>query len=231
MLKKGLLTGNQLKIIAIIAMTCDHAGKLLFPEIMLLQIIGRLAFPIFAYMISEGGIHTRNRLKYLGTMSFMAFSMQVVYYFAMKSMYMSIFVTFSISIALISVWDYAKKSRSIHSIALLILTLFGGYFVSEVLPEKLAHTTDFYIDYGFSGIVLPFLVFLCPKKYGKLILCAIVTALDAFNTGGIQWYALFALIPLMLYNGKRGKLKLKWFFYIYYPVHMVAIYLISLILS
>lgn len=229
LLKTGVLTGNQLKILAIIAMTSDHVGKLLLPEIAILQIIGRLAFPIFAYMISEGCAHTRSRVKYFATMASMAFGMQIVYYLVMRSMYMSIFVTFSISIGLIYIADYAKKSRKISALVLLGITAFAIYWISEILPSKLSGTTDFYIDYGFWGIVLPAFVFLAKNKKEKLVLTASVLIIDAYYvSGGIQWYALLALIPLALYNGKRGKLKMKWFFYIYYPVHMAVIYIIGL---
>ncbi len=62
------MTGNQLKIIALIAMTCDHVGKILLPQIGILQIVGRLAFPIFAYMIAEGCVHTKSKKRYLLTM-------------------------------------------------------------------------------------------------------------------------------------------------------------------
>ena len=58
------LSGNQLKIIALIAMTIDHIGLQFLPHVTILRIIGRLAFPIFAYMIAEGCLHTRNRRRY-----------------------------------------------------------------------------------------------------------------------------------------------------------------------
>lgn len=62
------MTGSQLKIIALIAMTCDRVGKILLPQIGILQIVGRLAFPIFAYMIAEGCVHTKSKKRYLLTM-------------------------------------------------------------------------------------------------------------------------------------------------------------------
>ena len=58
------LSGNQLKIIAMLTMLVDHIGVQLFPECIILRIIGRLSLPIFAYMIAEGCLHTRNRPKY-----------------------------------------------------------------------------------------------------------------------------------------------------------------------
>ena len=65
-MKKIGLTGNQLKILALIAMTIDHVGVMLFPESVWLRVIGRLAFPIFAYMIAEGCHYTRSKSRYLG---------------------------------------------------------------------------------------------------------------------------------------------------------------------
>jgi hypothetical protein len=59
------LTGNQLKLLALLTMTCDHIGVSLFPQALWLRVIGRLALPIFAYMIAEGCRHTRNRKRYL----------------------------------------------------------------------------------------------------------------------------------------------------------------------
>ena len=59
------LTGNQLKIIAMITMTVDHVGMQLFPRLLWLRMIGRLAMPVYAYMIAEGCRHTRDRKKYL----------------------------------------------------------------------------------------------------------------------------------------------------------------------
>ena len=55
------LTGNQLKLIALITMTIDHIGFMLLPQVKILRAIGRIAFPIFAYMIAEGCQYTRNR--------------------------------------------------------------------------------------------------------------------------------------------------------------------------
>ena len=60
------LTGNQLKLLALIAMTCDHVGLQLLPQFIILRIIGRLAAPLFAYMIAEGCRYTHDRGRYLG---------------------------------------------------------------------------------------------------------------------------------------------------------------------
>ena len=66
-MKKFGLSNNQLKILALLTMTVDHIGAYLFPRVMLLRIVGRIAYPIFAYMIGEGCRYTRNPKKYLLT--------------------------------------------------------------------------------------------------------------------------------------------------------------------
>ena len=62
--KQGVLNGNHLKLIAVFTMLLDHVGILLFPQIRLLRILGRLAYPIFAFMIAEGCRYTKNKLRY-----------------------------------------------------------------------------------------------------------------------------------------------------------------------
>ena len=80
-MKKGL-TGNQLKLIALITMTVDHIGMILFPSRLLFRVVGRLAFPIFAYMIAEGCLYTRSIWRYAGTLAAVAALCQSVYFFA-----------------------------------------------------------------------------------------------------------------------------------------------------
>ena len=71
-MKKISLTNNQLKIIAMLAMLSDHIGKVLLPQYQILQIIGRLAFPIFAFMIAEGCFYTKNKVRYFLTVFLLA---------------------------------------------------------------------------------------------------------------------------------------------------------------
>ena len=111
--EKGVLSNNQLKLVGIITMTIDHIGAYLLPRYEILRIIGRLAFPIFAYMIAEGCAYTKNRRKYLGTLCLVAFLYQTVYFVLSKSLYMGIFVTFSLSVAFIYVMDYVKKKKGL----------------------------------------------------------------------------------------------------------------------
>lgn len=216
------LTGNQLKILAMITMTCDHVGLQLFPSIGILRIIGRLALPIYAYMIAEGCRHTRDRKKYLLRMVSMAALCQIVYFVAMGSLYQCILVTFSLSICLIYLADGLQRGKAGAKTA-FFGSLGAIWFLCRVVPELLSHT-DFTVDYGIWGVLLPVLIYLGSTK--GLVLGLFLLALEF---GGNQWFALAAVPLLMLYNGQRGRAKIGKLFYWYYPVHLVVIYGLSLL--
>jgi len=227
--KLAILNGNHLKLIAAVTMLLDHAGILLFPKIMLFRILGRLAYPIYAYMIAEGCRYTRSKARYLLSLTVVALVCQVVYFVAMQSLYMCVMVTFSLSVSLIWLLDtFIKKKNALWGI-LFFAGVGAVWFVSNLLPDLLVHT-DFAIDYGFLGIVLPVLIYLGKTKSQRLILTALGLFLLARHHGGVQMFSLAALVPLALYSGRRGKAKLKYLFYIYYPLHLAAIHLISLVL-
>ncbi len=220
MREKGL-TGNQLKILAMIAMTLDHIGVQMFPECQILRIIGRIAFPIFAYMIAEGCKYTRNRKRYLAWMTGSALLCQVVYYVTEQSLYQCVLVTFSLAILMIYSIDYAKKCMPVP-----IAMAAGIIYLTVYLPVQLPHT-DYWIDYGIGGVCLPVMIYLCDSKWKKLIAMTGGLAVIAWMLGGVQWYSLIAIPLLGMYNGKRGRAKLKYLFYVYYPLHLAVIYGVS----
>ena len=154
---EGKLTSNQLKLLAMLTMTIDHIGVQLFPGILWLRIVGRLAFPIYAYMIAEGCRHTRSRKKYFLRIAGLAALCQGVYWFAMGSLYMSILVTFSLSVVLICAVDNYQQKRDRASRILAVAALLGVFFLCIALPELLPGT-DYGIDYGIAGVLLPVLV-------------------------------------------------------------------------
>lgn len=225
---KAGLTGNQLKLIALITMTIDHIGMMLFPRVRVLRAIGRIAFPIFAFMIAEGCQYTRNRSRYLFSMAGLGLVCQLVYWFAMGSLYMCVLVTFSLSILLIYAIDFGREKGGISwAAALLVLGL--ALFACVILP-RLLPGTDYGIDYGIWGVLLPVFAYLGTSRKDKFALTSAGLILLNRSFGGLQWFSIAALIPLYLYNGTRGKRKLKYLFYIYYPAHLVVLYGLSLIL-
>jgi hypothetical protein len=218
------LTGNQLKLIALISMTCDHVGLQLFPNILLLRILGRLALPIFAYMIAEGCRHTRSRKRYLLRMAGLAAVCQVVYFVAMESLYQCILVTFSLSICLIYALDNLQQHPGTGSRLLALGTLTVVFALCVVLPDFLP---GFEIDYGLMGVLLPVLIYFGKPSHHFLLAGVILLCL---GTGGIQWWSLCAIPLLGMYNEQRGRTNMGRVFYIYYPLHLVVIYGLSLVL-
>ena len=124
------LTNNQLKIIAMVSMALDHIGLLFFPDVDIFRILGRIAFPIFAYMIAEGCRYTKNRAKYLGLIAGMGILFQVVFFVAMDSLYQGILITFSLAIITIYALDGILKSKKFWTVLASIVSLaFVVFFV------------------------------------------------------------------------------------------------------
>ncbi len=219
-------TGNQLKLIALLAMTVDHIGVVLFPQHLWLRIVGRLAFPIYGYMIGEGCRYSRSLPRYLMSVAAMALLCQVVTYFATGSLYQCILVTFSLSIGMIMQIEKARKAKRAFRWLLVGLSVAAVWFLTQTFPSLLPGT-DYAVDYGFLGVMLPVVVWLLPEKRYALPSVAAVLLLMSIGNW-VQIFALGAVALLMLYNGHRGSSRLKGLFYWYYPVHIAAIYLIGM---
>ena len=166
--------------------------------------------------------------RYLLTIFGLGLVFQVVYYVADKSLLQGIFISFSLGISLIFSIENFLKRRTICSITIAIFTLVLIVFLCVGLPYMLSHT-NFKIDYGIFGVLLPVIVYFMPNKISKLFALTLAIIGMSIMMGGRQWYALIAVLLLTLYNGERGKLKIKNFFYLYYPLHLVAIYCLKML--
>lgn len=224
------LTGNQLKIIAMITMTCDHVGLYLLPQFPLLRVLGRLALPIYAYMIAQGCRHTHDRKRYLLRLLGLGLLCQAVYYAVMGSLYQCILITFSLSLILIYVMDAARKRGSPKTVLLVLVVFAGEVFLCQVLPELLPGT-DFAVDYGILGVLLPVLVYLGENRWQEIGLLGAGLAALSLSLGNVQWWSLAALPLLALYNGRKGVYPIGKLFYLYYPLHLVVIYGIGWLLG
>ena len=218
------LTGNQLKLIAMISMTIDHIGADLLPQWQVLRIIGRLSMPIYAYMIADRCHYTHDRRAYFLRLFGLALLCQVVYAAVDRSLYQCILVTFSLSVALICAVEWAQKKRTPGAVLATAVLFIGIYFVCEKLSLFLP---GFHVDYGIWGVLLPVIVYFGGRDIvafglGVLLLC--------LSIGHTQWWAMLSVPLLALYNGQRGKHRLGWLFYLYYPPHLVILYAISYLL-
>ncbi len=233
------LSGNALKIIAAILMVVDHIGYFLYPQYIILRILGRLSFPIFAFMIAEGCYHTRNKLRYFSGIFGLAVAYQVFNFFFVRDPHMCILVTFSIAILFIYLLQFLKE-RVVFNGTLLGKILAG---VLLLLAVAVVYLLNRYcsIDYGFWGCMVP--AFACILRKPKTVSVPWLEKLDripihvltfgigllllSIDAGWVQMYCLLALPLLLAYSGNRGKMKMKSFFYIFYPVHVGIIYIIG----
>lgn len=236
-MKFGIFSNNVLKIIACITMLIDHMGVVLFPKITILRIIGRIAFPIFAFLLAEGCYYTRNKIRHLLVISGFAVVMQVVLFLATRMTDFSIFIHFSIAVLLCLVIDliekFIKERKVIVSIALVLSFLIS--VIMLILIDK--NTAYFFSNYGLYGIFVPVVLYII-RKYIKhvnllvsiIVICLSMVLMHFFTVWIYQLYGMVACVFILLYNGKKGKYNLKYLFYIFYPLHLVILYAIALIL-
>lgn len=228
----GFLSGNALKIIALITMTLDHIGYILLLDVLWLRVVGRIAFPLFAYLIAEGCKHTKSKLKYFLLIFLLGVVCQVFAYFFAGQTKLNILLTFSFSIGLIYLLYWVKnsiknqnKKQTALSIILFVVCLAATY----LLTSSSLSFSPLSVDYGFWGIMVAVLVSLFNNHYIKAGMLAVGLVILCLNYSLVQWFCLFSVLLVLWYNGQRGKHNLKYLFYVYYPLHLGVLYLLQFI--
>lgn len=236
-----------IKMLAALSMLLDHMGLILFPDVLWLRIVGRLAFPLYALCIAEGFAHTRHRGKYFLRIFILGVICQIGYSVVATQVYLGILLTFSLSIILmffVDAWLCAirakdqKLTRIWHTLTGQKLRRRGSIVLCSVLLTvvlaaivMLTQLVD--VDYGLSGVLFPVLVYLGAFRWPKFATFTLGIGLLICNfehtTLPRAWSAL-ALIPAALYNGKPGWRGLKYFFYVFYPAHLLILYGIAYLL-
>jgi len=222
-----MLSSAAMQWIAMLSMLIDHVGLFLSPGQHWMRIVGRLAMPIFALMIAEGFRHTRSVSKYFCRVFITAVLAQIPIYllFARYHSSGSPVILFGFCLAIISLWGWRK----------------GGWWRLLAIPS--AVVAEFLsIDYGAVGVLLP-LAFYCIATSFQGAERKIVVARSILNGIAIiiasvflfvrSWhiflvYAILAIVPIALYNGKRGRRIPKIIAYGFYPLHLLAIYIVLL---
>lgn len=230
------LSANALKILAAVAMTVDHVGLVFFPGLPALRYIGRLAFPIFAFMIAEGCAHTRSPRRYFLNVLTLAVVCQTAYTVAMGQWFLCVPVSFSLAIPLVLALGCWKRAQTIGSKIIWGGAFFGGVAAVWVLTRFVT------LDYGFWGCMLPVGASLFRQLEGTklrkldrnlihVLSMGVFMIPLALSLGPWQWWSMLALPFLKFYSGRLGKFKMKYFFYIFYPAHLLVIQGILLLLS
>ncbi len=242
------MTGNILKFIACLTMLCDHVGAAMkiygvgtHDAADTLRIIGRLSFPIFAFLIAEGYKHTRNVSKYAFRLFIFGIISEIPYNLCFHGtrIYSGLNVMFTLFTALMAIafsdmcLKYAQKEyRFLFIIPVVAACIIAG-------KTKM--------DYGYFGVLLVFMLYLIDgddiKRRFLIIPALLVFAsreyikgyfneITVSDWGKNQLFSFLTFIPLFMYNGKQG-LKIKsrflrklvqYAFYAFYPVHLLVLY-------
>lgn len=226
----GGISGSTLKLIAIITMLIDHSGATVIRTIQHLpaisedpalkelwqsiyshsRSIGRIAFPIFCFLLVEGYLHTRNVRKYAQRLFLFALISEIPFDIALKgnlyfpgkqNVYFTLFIGLLVMIGI----DYITQ-HGMRNLFLAALPIAAGMYLALWIDT----------DYNYKGVFLIAILFL--MRYTRLYQCIGGAAATAWEIP-----APLAFIPVYLYNGKRG-LSLKYVFYWFYPVHLLILY-------
>jgi hypothetical protein len=217
----------MIKFVAAILMLIDHVGAVLFPDVEIFRIVGRLSMPLFAFALARafrnaGNGSVMDYKPYLCRLLIFAAVSQVPYSFAFSGL--NIGFTWLLSFALLCVISHYGKLDKRVSWALIIIVFAAAVF----LP----------VGFGLSGVVYPVLFYLCYYKYfkpnyaitGAAALFVVSVTID--RAGLIQGFAILA-VPLVAFLAERDNINIlpRWFYYAFYPAHIAILLFIIISLS
>ena len=231
-MSKRPLSQEGLKFLACAIMLLDHIGATLIPW-GTLRIIGRLAFPIFCFLLAEGAHYTRNPRNYLLRLGIGAILSELPFDLALFGSWSWQHQSVMITLLLGAMALLAMKRMTQPLLKILVLLLFA--FLADFMNT----------DYGGAGVLMIALFGLTrERKYGWLVqLLGMYLICRWIIPGGVVWFidryvfieifAILALIPIWLYSGKKSTSSraVQWAFYLFYPVHLWILYLMSILLT
>ena len=227
--KKGL-SQEGLKLIACITMLIDHIGAVFFPSVMILRIIGRLSFPIYCFLLAEGAAYTRHAGRYALRLLICALVSELPHDLAFYGRLTlgSLSVMANLLIGFGMLWAIGKTSKW-----WLKAVCIG---IAMVLARILDANYDYY-----GILVIAAFGLTRGKTFGWAVQAAAMAVLfwvmpsakvplGSFRLP-VQFFGVLALIPIMLYSGRKitGNKCVQWGFYLFYPLHLLVLYLIKLI--
>ncbi len=251
------MTSFVIKIIAIISMLFDHSSDILIGQTSILNVLGRIAFPLFAFQLVIGYSHTSNFKKYFLRLLGFAIISQIPYSIMSNIVvgsyfYLNIFFTLAFGILAMYILDFklediyllfnkfnlsATKTTSSNNVnhSLNILLIISKLILISCI---LAIAQFFNFDYQAWGIILILTIYLFYKPSKDIknnlsfafiySLVCITRFIPYFSTLPLNWLIaeiMFTILPvifMILYNGNKGK-SLKYFFYLFYPLHLIIL--------
>lgn len=218
------MTSFILKIIGVITMLFDHVGDAIIGKFSFCNLIGRIAFPIFAFQAVQGYIYTKDFKKHMLKLFIFACISQIPFMLFLSTFteeILTLNIFFTLFLGLLALFVYDKCKNKVLGFLFVILTSIIAYFI--------------HVDYGTFGILLMFCFYFFKDKKGSMAITTIVLCFLRFVPDIIAtpvlWYiyiqcAIFtalSLIFILFYNKNEGP-KAKYFFYIFYPLHLLILY-------
>lgn len=218
-----------IKIIACITMVLDHI-KYAIPvtDGFITEYFGRISFPLFAFVATEGYIHTSNLKKYISRLFLFAIISQIPFMFfrTLVGEWKLLNIMFTLLFGIFSILVYDKIKNKYISLPICIFIMLIGNFLN--------------VDYGWFGIASILIMYIFKNRKSTLCFMYILLVLIYYyltyysiikfiDIKSIIFSIIFTIIPIifiMFYNGKKGR-SMKYFFYAFYPIHMLILYFIS----
>ena len=224
--KFQILDATALKIIAVVSMTIDHTGYVLFPHTMWLRCIGRLAFPLYAFLIVQGFLHTHDVRKYLARLGLLAvvseipFNLMVsgrIFYRYAQNVFFTLFLGL-LTIAAMD-WMIRRVPDKRYVLFWCVIPAAAGCLVAHLVAS----------DYSYCGILMIALFYVASGNFWYQL---VSVGFIQFWMGGLQIWAVSSFIPLAMYNGRKGCSNriVQWLFYFYYPLHILVLYFLRILL-
>ncbi len=216
------LSSFEIKVIAAATMVIDHIGAVFFPGMTLFRVIGRISFPLFCFLAVLGFLHTHNVYRYLGRLLICAIVSEVFFDFAFfgRIDFSANNSVFTLAVGVASLLVMQKQGY----LTGCVFTLVAGFFLNVAN-----------VNYGLYGTILTVLIYFAYRfcmetKKSMYLSWGVVALFMVFYRPSIQVFAVFAVIFMVLYSGEKGYEKnwVKNFFYLFYPVHLLVLAVISM---
>lgn len=226
--KIQVFTGSNIKVIAMLVMLIDHIGSAILwytaktaSEIdvyHMVRNVGRIAFPIFCFLLVEGFLHTHDVKKYIVRLAIFAVASEIPFdlaitkpgksYFAHQNVFWTLLIALLVLIALRYVETKIPAGSTWQGI-LMAATITAGCLLAYYMKT----------DYDYKGVIaICVMYFLRLDRIWQVIAGALCFCWEP--------WAICAFVPILLYNGKRGSL-VKYIFYLFYPLHLMILYVIA----
>jgi hypothetical protein len=243
----NLLSGTGLKWVAIATMLVDHVAAVLvyghyrglywalspdaatwYQAYLVMRAVGRISFPLFCFVLVEGFVHTRSRARYALRLLLFALVSEVPYDLALHSevSFMSqLNVMFTLLLAFCALWLASAVSKALK------LPVWGETLVTAAVLAGAAVLANGPLDVSYHayGVLLVGVLYLARNH--RLLQFALGCALGAWycldHGNWLQMWSVLGLACIALYNGRRGR-GLKYFFYLFYPGHLLVLGLLKL---